>query len=112
MLLVFEQKIKFYKKFIPVLVSILITGFILLAWDMIAVSRGDWFFNSNYVTGFKIMNLPFEEILFFVTVPFSILFIYECMKYYFENKNYIISRKIVLITAVIFLFSSVICLYY
>lgn len=35
--------------------------------------------------GAYILNLPIEEILFFITVPFACIFIYECLNYYIKK---------------------------
>ena len=102
----FESKVKFYKKFIPVSVSIFITGIIFIYWDHIAVKRGDWSFNPEYVTNFKYLNLPLEEILFFITVPFSILFIYESLKYYIQDKYININRILFFTFLILLLFSG------
>jgi lycopene cyclase domain-containing protein len=39
-----------------------------------------------YILGINFFNLPIEEILFFVTVPFACIFIYECINSYFNPK--------------------------
>lgn len=44
-----------------------------------------WSFNSNYLLGIKIGNLPLEEVLFFVVVPFSCVFVFEVITAYFSK---------------------------
>ncbi len=53
--------------------SILAMGVPFLVWDA-AVTGRHWWFNEAYVLGPAIAGLPFEEILFFFTVPFACLF--------------------------------------
>jgi lycopene cyclase domain-containing protein len=101
-ILSFENKISFYKKFFPLLISIVITGIIFIVWDSVAVTRNDWSFNKEYVSSIKIFNLPPEEILFFVTVPYSIIFTYVCIRYYIKDKRiYIPSVFIYLVSFVL-----------
>ena len=59
-----------------------ITGLVFLFWDVLFTIKGVWSFNSEYITGIKFFELPLEEILFFLTVPFSCIFIYACLNYY------------------------------
>jgi len=58
------------------LIAIVIPAIPFLLWDAI-VTGAHWHFNSNYVSGIKIINLPIEEIIFFTTVPFACLFTWE-----------------------------------
>ena len=77
LLLTFLPEFKFYQKFKPLLFSILLVGGFFLLWDMLATLRGDWSFNPLYTGGIQVFNLPLEEVLFFVAVPYSCLFLYE-----------------------------------
>ncbi|MBK8551033.1 MAG: lycopene cyclase domain-containing protein [Ignavibacteria bacterium] len=97
----FEKKIKFTRNIIPVLISILATSALFISWDIDATRRGDWSFNPQYVNSFKILGLPVEEILFFITVPYSILFVYECINYYLKNKDFSNYRIMLLIFSII-----------
>jgi len=74
-ILSFEKKISFYRKFRFYLYSVLVVSPVYLVWDAIATSRGDWGFSPEYLAGVYLFGLPLEEILFFVTVPYSCLFI-------------------------------------
>jgi Lycopene cyclase len=47
--------------------------------DMVATHWGEWSFNAPYISGVRVVNLPLEEILFFITVPDACLFIYEAV---------------------------------
>lgn len=56
-----------------------------IAWDMYFTSKGVWSFNEAYITGIKIINLPLEEVLFFLIVPYCCVFIYACIRSYFPR---------------------------
>ena len=58
------------------LIAIVIPAIPFLLWDAL-VTGAHWHFNPLYVSGIKIINLPVEEILFFITVPFACLFTWE-----------------------------------
>ena len=79
----------------------IIPAILYIAWDAWFTKIGVWSFNDNYITGFKILGLPIEEILFFFIVPFCCLFIYECIKTYFPKiKNRKTGRIILQMIAV------------
>ncbi len=107
----FDKKVAHYKNIKSVFISMLLVGLVYIVWDSIAVSRGDWSFNRNFVTGYKIFNLPVEEILFFITVPYSCIFIYEVIRSYFKEKqvllnNIIIIMGIIILTALAVFFNK------
>jgi lycopene cyclase domain-containing protein len=110
-LLTFEQKLKFYKKLLPVAVSILIVSSVYVIWDMIATKKGDWGFNPDYLLGIYLFGLPLEEILFFITVPFSAIFIYETISFYLKESKIYFNRYfyfaiMILLTVGIILFGN------
>lgn len=82
----FERNIKFYSKFRELLISIITVGSIFVMWDIFAVKRGDWHFNFQYINGIYLFGLPLEEILFFITIPYSTIFLYETAKLYLQKK--------------------------
>jgi lycopene cyclase domain-containing protein len=57
-------------------------------WDVIFTSKGVWSFNRDYLIGLFFLQLPIEEWLFFITVPYSCVFIYEALNYYIK-KDYL-----------------------
>ncbi len=44
-----------------------------------------WSFNPQYLIGITLVNLPIEEVLFFLVVPFSCIFVYEVLIAYFKT---------------------------
>lgn len=72
-----------------------VTGLVFLFWDVLFTVYGVWSFNDRYITGIRFLGLPLEEILFFLTVPFSCLFIYACLNYYIKwSLNPTVTRMI------------------
>lgn len=92
LILSFDKKVAFYKKWKYILPGLLITGVLYLVWDSVFTVKNVWSFNDDYILGIKLFGLPLEEMLFFVTVPFACIFIYECLISYFQLK---ISEKLV-----------------
>lgn len=101
LILSFDKNLKFYKKVPYVLQSIAFISTAYIVWDVIATERGDWFFNPEHLVGFNILGLPLEEILFFITVPYSCIFIYETVSFYVKEKKLSINNKLFLIPAIL-----------
>jgi lycopene cyclase domain-containing protein len=51
---------------------------------MLYTQWGVWGFNPNYILGGYLYNLPFEEVLFFVCIPFSCVFTYHCLNIFYK----------------------------
>ncbi|RVU01601.1 lycopene cyclase domain-containing protein [Mucilaginibacter limnophilus] len=78
----FDKRVQFYKSWKFIWPGMAITGVLFLFWDVLFTIKGIWSFNPKYITGVAFMQLPLEEILFFLTVPFACIFIYACLNYY------------------------------
>ena len=87
LLLSFDKKVHFYNKWKFIFPAILITGIVFLIWDLLFVKLNVWSFNPSYLVGISFFGLPLEEILFFLTVPYACVFIYECLNVYFPKNN-------------------------
>lgn len=81
----FEHRLKFFKNWKFLFPAITITGVYFIIWDIIKTYYEVWEFNPKYLLGVNIINLPVEEWLFFVTVPFACVFLYEVMNYYVKK---------------------------
>lgn len=84
-ILSFDKKVAFYKRWKQVAVAIILTAIPFLIWDYFKTKAGVWSFNEEKVLGIYLFNLPIEEVLFFIIVPYNVLFIYECLAAYFGD---------------------------
>ncbi len=81
----FDKKVRFYKNWKFLFPAMMIPAFLYIIWDIYFTSKGVWSFNDQYVTGIQLGNLPVEEVLFFLVVPYCCVFIYECVRTYFPG---------------------------
>ena len=57
---------------VPTFVALVFSAVVFVVWDII-VTGFFWYFNPTFTLGPRIAGVPFEEILFFLTVPFGCL---------------------------------------
>ncbi len=81
----FDKNVHYYKKWKYLLPGIGIAGIAFIVWDVIFTWQGVWGFNEDYFLGVRFLYLPIEEWLFFVTIPFCCVFIYECLNFYIKK---------------------------
>lgn len=81
----FSRDVKFYSKLRYFIPAMLITLSFFIVWDIFYTKWGVWGFNPRYLTGITIVNLPVEEWLFFITVPYASVFSYEALNYHIKK---------------------------
>lgn len=97
LVLSFDRRVHYVSKWKTVLLSTFIIAIPFLIWDAIFTHHGIWGFNHDYLIGFDVYNLPLEEVLFFLVVPFACTFIYECCSHYFRKINFDVLNKLLLV---------------
>jgi lycopene cyclase domain-containing protein len=76
----FEHRINFISKYRFYGPAIMIPAIVFIAWD-IAVANSHWYFSELYTMP-ALFGLPPGEYLFFITIPYATLFVWENVKYY------------------------------
>jgi len=84
-ILSFDKKLQFYKKWNYLLPSLLLVAAVYIACDVYLTKIGVWGFNARYHSNILFFNLPIEEWLFFIVIPYASIFIHESFILYFPS---------------------------
>lgn len=76
----FHSKLKFNVNWKAALSAITLTLIPFIIWDAYFTDLGIWWFHNRYTLGPRILDLPIEEWMFFVCIPYASLFTYHCLK--------------------------------
>ncbi len=100
----FERKwLHFAGKWRHIIPSLALPAAFFILWDILYTYLGVWGFNPRYLTGIEIINLPLEEWLFFICIPYACLFTYDALKY-LVKKDYFAPAVPVISPVLIFVF--------
>jgi lycopene cyclase domain-containing protein len=103
----FDKRVGFYHKWKFLFPALIITATFFIIWDFWFTEIGIWKFNYEYVTGLNLVNLPVEEWMFFLFIPYACVFIHESLKYYLPKaplENY--GKQIALVLAAVLLVTA------
>ncbi len=101
----FDKNVQFVKKWRYFFPAAVLPIIIFLVWDYLFTLWGVWGFNAEYLLGIYFLNLPVEEISFFIVVPFACIFIYECLNYYIKKDFFKPYEKLISILLLLLFFS-------
>ena len=97
----FEKRMHFIKWWKQVFSAISITAIIFIIWDVIFTNNGVWGFNDEYLVGIHLINLPIEEWLFFICIPYASIFMHYALQFFLPKLRF--SKKVTNIITIILL---------
>lgn len=87
LVLSFVTDVKPHRHLLGLLAGYLFVSFPFMVWDVWAVAAGHWHFNEAYVTGPYLFDVPLEEYLFFLTVPFAAVYVWGLVKKFVADRS-------------------------
>jgi lycopene cyclase domain-containing protein len=83
----FDKRLKFYRNWKYLFPAMLGTMAVFIPWDVYKTASGVWGFNPDHLQGIYIFNLPVEEWLFFIAIPYACLFTYHSFEYLIKKDH-------------------------
>jgi lycopene cyclase domain-containing protein len=83
----FHRKVRSFHEWRAAALAALLVGIPFIAWDAFMTLNGAWGFSEKYAGSLRILLLPPGELGFFLSVPFSCLFIYQAVGAYFKERT-------------------------
>lgn len=56
-----------------------------LVWDVLVTHAGHWSFSPRYTLGVDVINLPLEEVSFFIVVPLAAILVWDTTGYFVKR---------------------------
>lgn len=84
----FHPRLQFYKKWRSFFPALAIMMAIFIPWDIIFTNSSFWGFNEEYITGVYLFNLPLEEWLFFICIPYACIFTHYALHELFPKWSF------------------------
>lgn len=84
----FHPRLRFNEKWKSFWSANLLTIIPFLLWDIWFTDSGIWGFTQTYLSGIYLFNLPLEEVLFFICIPYACVYTWHCLSILKWKKEY------------------------
>ena len=82
----FDRRVHYVSRWLLASLASAIMMIPYIIWDAM-VTGSHWWFNPKYILGVRLAGLPLGELFFFITVPFSCLFIWEIISFFVPTRR-------------------------
>lgn len=105
LILSFDKKLKFYKNWKYLFPALIIVAVFYIICDIYLTKVGVWGFNAKYHINLLFYNLPIEETLFFIIIPYASIFLHASFNLYFPKIK--LSNKFTNVLTISIIFFSI-----
>ncbi len=84
----FESNLRFYRQWPRFILGVLVMMLVFIPWDIAFTHYEIWSFNHLFFLGITLAGLPLEEWLFFLIIPYCIVFTYEVLRHYLPSFSF------------------------
>ena len=103
----YDRKLKFYIKLKSVAISLFIVGAFYVGGDILFTVHGIWGVNPKYHSGILLLNLPLEEWLFFIVIPYASIFLHDTLIFLFPTRQ-LTRQQTTIVSIVLVLFMGIV----
>ncbi len=97
----FEKRVFMYRKFKFFMPGILFLFLLFIIWDILFTKYGIWGFNHSYTLDLYLAGLPLEEWLFFLVIPYCIVFLHEVLRFFVKQFYFPTFSRVVIIVSIL-----------
>lgn len=97
----FHKRLSFHHHFKSLSFGLILMLSIFIPWDIWFTENGIWGFNEYYISGIYLLNLPLEECLFFICIPFCCIFTYHVVWTLSNDKSFNPMKNVSFILSII-----------
>jgi lycopene cyclase domain-containing protein len=84
-ILSFDKKLQFRRQWKYLFPAIFVVAAVYIFFDVLLTKAGVWGFNPRYHSNILLFNLPIEEWLFFIVIPYASIFLHDAFVLYFPQ---------------------------
>jgi lycopene cyclase domain-containing protein len=85
LILSFDKKLQFRRQWKYLFPAIFVVAAVYIFFDVLLTKAGVWGFNPRYHSNILLFNLPIEEWLFFIVIPYASIFLHDAFVLYFPQ---------------------------